>query len=421
MKRNEVKRALSILLCLVSVLMIFTSCTKKAKEVSAVPEDTSQKALEWIIEPCIKAEKISALINADFNENTNHYDLNISKYFSVKYDGKCGLIDAYGCNVLDAKYDKIFAIRNGDDFIGLKGSAQTYIHSDSLQTEPAYRKYNSNKYEYYYNKSENKLMFAKNSSGDISARKVDIVLPEVVIGVKDNDYTADGTYGLYSGKKELTSMQYSYAGYFNDGVAAVKKGNKWGYIDSQGKTVIPFEMDAVKGYNAFSGEDTPYESSEGYVCVCQNGKFAYFTNKGVKLCDFIYDDATPCVNGRAYVLYDGKWGIVFLGEAKTVSDELPSTSRKTTTTTTATTTTTTSTQPETTAREDEYQYVNREYKVDVQTLFLRKDIESDYIITMLAQDETVTCDKISGGWAHLVFDGYDGWVKLEYLKEIPQD
>ena len=66
---------------------------------------------------------------------------------------------------------------------------------------------------------------------------------------------------------EHIAPQYEDAGYFGDGgLAAVKKNGKWGYIDTDGRTVIPFQYDkaylfsdgcAIVAKNSRSGED-PY-------------------------------------------------------------------------------------------------------------------------------------------------------------------
>lgn len=41
----------------------------------------------------------------------------------------------------------------------------------------------------------------------------------------------------------LIEAQYEDAGQFNEGLAAVKKDGKWGYIDETGEMVIPFQYD----------------------------------------------------------------------------------------------------------------------------------------------------------------------------------
>lgn len=48
---------------------------------------------------------------------------------------------------------------------------------------------------------------------------------------------------------EVVAPQYEDAGQFSEGLAAVKKGGKWGYIDEEGNVVIPFQYDYAWGFN----------------------------------------------------------------------------------------------------------------------------------------------------------------------------
>lgn len=48
---------------------------------------------------------------------------------------------------------------------------------------------------------------------------------------------------------EIIAPQYEDAGGFSDGLAAVKKNGKWGFIDESGKAVIPFEYDDVMSFS----------------------------------------------------------------------------------------------------------------------------------------------------------------------------
>lgn len=57
----------------------------------------------------------------------------------------------------------------------------------------------------------------------------------------------------------MITPQYEDADSFNEGLAAVKKDGKWGYIDETGKTVIPFEYDYA------------FPFSEGLAVVCTQG------------------------------------------------------------------------------------------------------------------------------------------------------
>ena len=64
---------------------------------------------------------------------------------------------------------------------------------------------------------------------------------------------------------ELIAPKYENAGTFNDGLAPVKQNGKWGYIDTDGKTVIPFQYDLAYSFNedlAIVGTKTTHQEEE---------------------------------------------------------------------------------------------------------------------------------------------------------------
>lgn len=107
--------------------------------------------------------------------------------------------------------------------------------------------------------------------------------------------------------------EFDEARIFSFGLAAVKKNKKWGFIDEQGKLVIPMIYDEVDYFtqnklsavvkNGKSGfidktgkevvliiyEDARSEQMDNIVIVKKN-KWAFFNNQGKQLSDFIYDE-----------------------------------------------------------------------------------------------------------------------------------
>jgi len=100
------------------------------------------------------------------------------------------------------------------------------------------------------------------------------------------------------------------------GLAAVKKSDKWGYIDEQGKFVIePQYTNASTFYNcgvAFVGEEKNYDCIDmfgnvlvsniesycyeemkncGYICIKKNGLYGAIDSKGDTVIDFLYDSS----------------------------------------------------------------------------------------------------------------------------------
>lgn len=465
MKNKLALKVLTMLLCFVTVFSVFTACSDKDDDDKNKGDDVSNYSPEWVVQPGIIAQAVQPLVRADFNENTNHYDISYAPCFRIMLDGKYGIMDYSGEIVIPAEYDEIFAIRNSDDFLGIKVDGetkkQTYIHSDTFKTQTARKKYNAVKYEYLWNIDKSSAVFTVTEDGKTEKEQFSPSLPETVKGVKvaSGKYNATGKYGLYSNSRNVTGMIYSGAGMFADGLAAFESNGKWGYIDSNGRTVIPFEYDAVWGYAALGGEDTPYECSEGHVTVCKNKKFGVLSEDGSVVVPLMFEDATPVVNGKAVVKYNGKYGVIRVygasdepvtdestdGSSSSATTSTTTTSKsetststsskststtssatiKSTTTTTSTTkkTTTTTTTTTTTKKPEPTQSQN--YKTGTYTvklssggsLNLRSEAGTNgSIVSSLKNGTVVYVDKISNGWGHTVYNGKEGWFSLKYAE-----
>mgnify|MGYP004468221133 FL=1 len=425
MKNVSFIKIIAVLMCVATVLGAFTACSSKKTTPNTVKASVNDGPLtdpKWVVVPSIDAQAIEPLVRADYNESTRHYDISYADCFKIKQNGKYGIIDYNGKIVIKPKYDSIVAIRNSSDFIATSKDSdgetvQTYINYNDFSVESSYRKYNTLRYEYLWNATDNSAVFVQNDNGEIYKDDLKAALPESVRGVKDVDgeYVGDGTYGLYINGKNIMGMIYSGAGCFSNGMAAFKSNGVWGYIDSNGKTVLPFGYDAVKGYSAFGGEDTPYESYDGYVTVTKDGKFGVFTNEGKAVTDMSYEGATPVVGGRAYILKDGKWGLASFGDSSdaTARTDVTTATKPEETTTEKPTekTTENTTVEETTTAEGAGNYV-----VNTDGLKLRTDAGTQNdIILELSEGTVLTIDRVSDGWGHTYYDGNEGWVSLDYV------
>ncbi len=425
MKNVSFIKIIAVLMCVATVLGAFTACSSKKTTPNTVKASVNDGPLtdpKWVVVPSIDAQAIEPLVRADYNESTRHYDISYADCFKIKQNGKYGIIDYNGKIVIKPKYDSIVAIRNSSDFVATSKDSdgetvQAYINYNDFSVESSYRKYNTLRYEYLWNATDNSAVFVQNDNGEIYKDDLKAALPESVRGVKDVDgeYVGDGTYGLYINGKNIMGMIYSGAGCFSNGMAAFKSNGVWGYIDSNGKTVLPFGYDAVKGYSAFGGEDTPYESYDGYVTVTKDGKFGVFTNEGKAVTDMSYEGATPVVGGRAYILKDGKWGLASFGDS---SDATARTDVTTATKPEETTTEkpTEKTTEKTTAEETTTAEGTGNYVVNTDGLKLRTDAGTQNdIILELSEGTVLTIDRVSDGWGHTYYDGNEGWVSLDYV------
>jgi len=430
MQRKTLKQIIVFVLVAATVVTTFAACSSNKKEPEVT--ETISFAAKWVINPVIDAQAIDALVRADFNEETNHYDISYADCFRIMSNGKYGIINLKGEVVVEPEFDELFAIRNSDDFLGIKESedgekTQKYIHSDTFNTETAYKTYNSEKYEYYWNTDSVKAVFVQVSGGDAKEKDLAPSQPEILKGVSysGNKFTPDGTYGLYCNSENVTGMRYTGAGCFSDGKAAFRSNGKWGYLDSTGKTVIPFEYDAVWGYSALGGEDTPYESFDGYVTLCKDKKFGIMRDDGTVVADFIYDGATPVVDGKAFVKSEGKWGLISVDgtdEHIDVTTTTRTTTEKVTTEAEDKTSTTENNDDEN--LEETYEYPNYptgDY-VTYNYISLRSVAGGPDDTIIMKIDGTVDgasfhVDRVDGDYGHITYDGNEGWVNLNYAEQ----
>lgn len=111
-----------------------------------------------------------------------------------------------------------------------------------------------------------------------------LVLLAMVLGAT-NMYAQDyDLQGLAEACKE-----YSTLSSFHDGLAAVSKDGKWGFIDKKGNLVIPLQYEMAK------------DISEGKAAVFKDGKWGYIEKDGSVLIQFRFTDAFNFNNGFAFV------------------------------------------------------------------------------------------------------------------------
>lgn len=143
----------------------------------------------------------------------------------VQLNGKAGLIDATGKELVSPQYNKVYKIKNYILTIG-EGEKQGMYSLSGKELLPC-------EYTSIHNgKSENLFVTIKNgkkgTSGEIEG----------------------GEYGLYDLKNErqLLNEPYSFIGQVEEDLRVACKADKWGYLDSIGRVVIPFDYDKATSF-----------------------------------------------------------------------------------------------------------------------------------------------------------------------------
>ena len=88
--------------------------------------------------------------------------------------------------------------------------------------------------------------------------------------------------------------EYDSVSNFQEGVAAVKIGQKWGVIDNTGKQIVACLYDKLK------------DCRENLLAACLNGKWGFISRKGETIINFHYKEAAPFSENLACVSEDGK-------------------------------------------------------------------------------------------------------------------
>lgn len=125
------------------------------------------------------------------------------------------------------------------------------------------------------------------------------------IGAKTADFSGkkedDSLAGRMAGKVKV--LPYDYLCSFHEGMAAVEKDGKIGFIDKKGREIVKPKYDGDRRY----AYDTYYGFSEGLAEVEKDGKWGYVDQKGREVIKPEYDEAKYFSGGLAVVIKDGKY------------------------------------------------------------------------------------------------------------------
>ena len=145
-------------------------------------------------------------------------------------------------------------------------------------------------------------------------------------------------FGIITNNQPVTDFIYDNATTFSDGLIAVKKDEKWGYLDSTGKEIIPCEYDGFRTTQNYYEFDLKYAAdlspeyysedmvnecinywlsgrfaaacTDGYVVLCKDGEYGLFTDTYKEVIPFgTYEEISEVTDGRFFAKNEGVWGI----------------------------------------------------------------------------------------------------------------
>jgi len=196
-----------------------------------------------------------------------------AKYLS---GGKWGYMDSRGTTTIPISYELAGAFSGGEAFVQMNKETWGFIDktgniSKTLTRGNGVRSFSSGFYEVKVN---NKIGFFSSNGDKILPINYDsfhtdawgtLISKEGLICVMK-----DGKWGFVNrNNKTVVPFKYDAAVHFqDDGLAAVKLGNFWGYIDTTGHVVIPFQYDDAEYFY------------KGSAKVNLNGKTFYINKQG---------------------------------------------------------------------------------------------------------------------------------------------
>lgn len=194
------------------------------------------------------------------------------------------------------------------------------------------------------------------------------------------------------------ALVYSGAEDFSEGFAAVSKDGKWGYINTDGKDVIPLEYESVKSVN-YEEKDTAFSFRNGFVPVKKGEKYGVINTKGETVVNFVFEAILQGKDGKYIACKDGEWGLITLSEK---ADPGIVTSAATT-------------QASAELPVSMGTYI---VKTSGSVLNIRRETNTESLIVAKIPNGTVIeVMKSVSGWAYVKYGIYEGWVNSSFIEK----
>jgi|GEM_PF-1112019 KWG Leptospira. len=225
----------------------------------------------------------------------------------VRKNGHFGLIDTHGVEVLPLVYTAIEPLAGGGYRLTGKDGVGLADANGRLLVNARYRRVQLRDDGNYS---------IENHSGKVGLFHLNqrrLILPVVFDAIYD---AGEGIYLCHQNNNHyvyadsaghlLYGLAFEDAGTFSEGLAAVKKDGKWGYIDTAGRLAIPFQFDAFDNRHY-----ARMRFSSNRAWVRKGGMTALIDRSGHTVALTDYPSALPFTCNRALVVnQSGRIGYV---------------------------------------------------------------------------------------------------------------
>lgn len=276
-------------------------------------------------------------------DSIQYYNCSESGNFAViEKNGKCGIIDYDGEMLLPIEYDEIYQGR-GHSYDYLWASKGDYFYSIDVNGKAeeswGYPGGDVDPGAYWYNGQLAVFMPAEGVIGGLEelswiaieqrSWEKNAVLPiQEMSGVKQENWgpmaqVDNSNYALLDTSTGKLVSDFIYSGYdtgngFSEGVLAVKKGDKWGFIDANGNEITDFLYDPYEQNDSYEDAEYKYSiftAANGYIAVLKDGKWGLIDTQGNTVVEASYDGISQVnPDGMFWLKENGTWSLYQLGE-----------------------------------------------------------------------------------------------------------
>lgn len=319
--------------------------------------------VRWTVEPALEFTCIAPVTLARGDEEAYYNTcglINPDGLSEVTIDGKYGLIDHDGQWAVPCEFDYIYCGREGKYALEKYSDPESGGESESYVYEPGtgLRKVepdetnpdgsgvlvsitgtSMNPFLCYVPEKDEMQQWSNADVWPIyeASRKPDYPVRALYYVAEEYD-KSNGTwlpdfdsdiFVLTDGKRPVSDERYQSIGCVAQGIVSARKsGGKWGYLDTEGNVVIPFEYDGASLYYETWDYEThtplekgvvlhggPFQATEGTVVLRRGNSSALCTAAGEEIIPFgVFEELLPLHEGRLWAKYDGKWGVLALEE-----------------------------------------------------------------------------------------------------------
>jgi len=292
----------------------------------------------------LRASSLKAILTGIEADSIQYYKCSESGNFAViEKTGKYGIIGYDGKMILPIKYDWIGQGRGYSyDYLCVSESEDGWGAFINKDGELEYGRPDGGDVSAvaYWYRNEPIVFFPGDGIEDVdfleeglewieieqNSWQKNAVLPvQEMSGIKENDWgvmpsVKNKNYALLDTKTGKLVSDFIYSGFdtgngFSEGLLAIKKGDKWGFVDEKGNEVTDFIYDAYKEDKAYEMEYrySIFTATNGYIAVLKDGKWGLIDTQGNTVVKAAYDGISQVnPDGMFWLQENGTWSLYTL-------------------------------------------------------------------------------------------------------------